>query len=70
MRTIRIPADDIRLATQSPGRCVVVPVKVDWPELQLTEAQIVQNALAFAEGKPRPFPDRSVFQVELETPAP
>jgi len=41
---------------------------VDWPELQLTEEQTLAlaNAIAAANGQPAPYPDWSLFAVELE----
>jgi hypothetical protein len=40
-------------------------VKVDWPELQLTEEQLWQNAVARGFGDPEPFPDPSIFVVKV-----
>ena len=65
MREIRIPApdwDDIA------GVAAIIPVKVDWPELRLTDDQIVANAVAMADGADPPFPDHSFFTVRVERP--
>lgn len=47
------------------GQQHVVPVKVDWPELRLTDDQIAENALALAAGVDAPHRDRSMFTVEV-----
>jgi hypothetical protein len=47
------------------GARTLYPVKVDWPELQLTENQIVANAFARANGEDVPFPDQSIFTVSV-----
>lgn len=67
MRTIRIPGDVIsRMLTQPiQGRAMLFPVQVDWPELRLTEAQMMANAVWASEPHrttPRPFPDPSIFE--------
>jgi hypothetical protein len=43
-------------------------VRVDWPELRLTEEQVFANAAAHAFNQPEPFPDPSIFLIELEIP--
>ena len=45
------------------GQWLSVHVRVDWPELQLTDEQILANGLARAEGKQEPYPDNSIFRV-------
>ncbi len=67
MRTIHIPEKAIRRLLDGPitGTVLSVPVAVNWPELQLTEEQIMANAWAAAWGKPFPYPDRSIFAVDL-----
>jgi hypothetical protein len=69
MRVIVIPAEAIKATRNGsphiPGAYVVVPVKVDWPELRLTESQIIENAVALANGQPEPHDDNSVFLVQL-----
>ncbi len=67
-REIRIPR---RVLSQvhdedGPGLALLYPVVVDWPELQLTEGQIVANSLALASGQPAPYPDLSIITVRLE----
>jgi hypothetical protein len=47
------------------GTCVEFAVAVDWPELQLTEEQIVANAIACANGQRDPYPDLSIFTVRV-----
>lgn len=70
MRRITIPEATVELAasTELKGRSVIVPVKLDWPELQLTHDQIVANAVARAEGLPDPHPDLSIVSIELIRP--
>ena len=63
MRIIRIARN--KLDPPNVGRSLVIPVIVDWPELQLTEAQIQVNAMAEALGKLPPYPDHSFFQLEI-----
>ncbi len=66
VRQVRIPAIDW---TSVQGIRVSIPVIVDWPELQLTEAQIAANALAKAWDKPEPFPNHAIFDVQIERPS-
>lgn len=40
-----------------------MPCKVDWPELQLTNDQRVQNEAARAKGKSAPHPDLSYIEL-------
>lgn len=65
MREIRIPRIDWSKVL---GHSCNVPVKVDWPELQLTEDQILANAVAFANDEPYPFPDHSMFVIVIPRP--
>lgn len=48
MRTITVPAHVLGRAI---GTCLEFAVAVDWPELQLTEAQQIANAIAMASGR-------------------
>ena len=66
-RVIRIPEAAMAAAAHGSGagRALHVPVVVDWPELQLTETEIVTNAVARASGMAEPFPDRSIITIEL-----
>lgn len=64
-RVVHVP--DIDWSTVE-GRSAVVPVKVTWLELQLTDGQIRANAMARAKGYDDPFPDRSVFDVVIPRP--
>ena len=66
-REVRVPADLIAAWLDDPkgGIELVVPVKVDWPELRPTQGQMLENALAFADGRPAPHPDHSTFNVVL-----
>lgn len=48
------------------GRRLIIPVKVDWPELRLTESQRITNALCESVGKDPIFPDRSFITVTLD----
>lgn len=65
MRSVRIPPVDWDAVA---GRALVVPVKVDWPELRLNEGEIIANAIALVDGKPQPYADNSIFDVVLERP--
>jgi hypothetical protein len=47
-----------------PTRRLVVPVIVNWFP-QLTEEQTMANALAAVHGKPRPFKDPNLIDVEI-----
>lgn len=66
-RTIEIPQRFIDRVARGPiaGRCLVVPVAVNWPELRLTEAQLLANAVALANGEREPYPDPSIFSIKL-----
>jgi hypothetical protein len=64
-RKVRIEApdwDDIV------GARAAIPVMVDWPELRLTEEQVLANAWALAYGERTPYPDHSMFVIEIERP--
>ena len=50
------------------GHSIAVPVKVSWPELQLTEAQIVANEIARVQGRDAPYPDKSFINVVVPIP--
>jgi hypothetical protein len=67
MRKITIPAEWLQRAIDNttPGSHVLGAVAVNWPELRLTEDQIVTNAVARVNGQPEPYPDNSIFAVEL-----
>jgi len=66
-RVVRIPRRVVEEAIggKLPGTSVHLPVKVAWPELQLTESQILENAVAMVEGKQEPHKDHSIFVVEI-----
>ena len=67
MRSITIPEHVLRRAVEGPfvGTCLEFAVSVDWPELRLTEEQVMANAIAWAAGKEKPYPDHSIFSVTL-----
>lgn len=65
-REVTVPAPDW---AQIDGVAAVVPVKVNWPELRLTESQVVANTLARLDNAPEPYPDHSTFYVVIERPA-
>ena len=70
MRTIKLPASAIShiLTTPPQGRGNwIIPVEVNWPELRLTESQMLANAAWSASGGhgPRPFPNLCIFDVEI-----
>jgi len=62
MRRVTIP----QWLANPVGRYLVVPVRVDWPELRLTEDQVMANAVACAAGQAPPFPDPASFDVALD----
>lgn len=47
------------------GAYLVFPAKVDWPELQLTEGQMLANAFAHAYGQPAPYDDPSFIEIRI-----
>lgn len=63
MREIRLPNLN---NVPDGGAWVAVPVKVDWPELQLTEEQVFANAVALVMGREEPYPDHSFFTVLIQ----
>ena len=70
MRRITIPHHVMERLAHGPieGTCVEFAVSVNWPELRLTEAQVIANAIARAQGHDEPFPDHSIFAVTLPWP--
>jgi len=68
MRTIKLPIDKIINWYKNPiGKSICFPVKVGWKELQLTKNEILANAVARASDKPEPYPDNSIFCIEVTT---
>lgn len=67
MRTIKIPFAVLLAALKSPCPRLSYCVEVGWPELRLTEEQIIANAAAHVNGQETPYPNLSIFNVELET---
>ena len=66
MRTVKIPIKRIVEYINNPsGVSLVIPVIVNWPELKLTESQIIANSIALVNGEPIPFNDNSIFQIEM-----
>jgi len=68
-RTIRLPKEVLiearaRWRTMG-GRSLVILIHLNWPELRLTEAQIMANACARAAGTDTPFPDPALACVEI-----
>ncbi len=47
------------------GRSMIVVVRLDWPQLRLTENQLVQNSVARALGHEPPHPDPALIEIEL-----
>lgn len=64
-RRITIPSPDW---SKIDGFCAIIPVKVDWPELQLTDDAILVNAVAAVNGDEPPYPDLSIIKVVIERP--
>ena len=67
MRVVTVPEAVVRRAAYGPylGTVLEFAVAVDWPELRLTEDQVITNAVARAAGQPEPYPDRSIFTVRV-----
>jgi hypothetical protein len=69
-RKVVIPQTAIFRAAYGPvaGRALLMPVQVDWPELQLSEQQRFENSLWRSlphRTTPIPHHDHSIFDVEL-----
>lgn len=65
MRTIKVKVP----AGHPVGRAWVVPVLVDWPELRLTDDQILANVLAVMDGERPPYPEPFIHvEIEVEVP--
>jgi len=62
MRTITLPAS---MWQEHDGMFIEVVVKVNWPEVQLTDQQSFENAIARIAGRPLPHEDHSTFAVRL-----
>jgi hypothetical protein len=54
------------VAAAKGGRYACVAVRVDWPELRLTESQLLANAVARVNDQPLPFDDNSFFSIDME----
>ena len=68
-RTITLPQAFADALVQTPaGRMLEIPVEVNWPELQLSERQILANALARSAGQIAPYPDPSIFSIRVPYP--
>jgi hypothetical protein len=66
MREVTIELKDILNWLHHPvGVSLVFPVKVGWPELQLTEEQSGANAIARGLGRQEPYEDNSIFMVKV-----
>jgi len=67
MRTVSVPERVVQMAVDGPirGACIEFAVAVDWPELRLTEEQVLANAIARAANRPEPYPDHSIFTVRV-----
>lgn len=67
MRTIKVPVSLVERAAYGPveGYCLEFAVQVDWPELQLTEEQMLANTIAQLDGHVAPYPNHSVFSVRV-----
>lgn len=67
MREIVIPRKilDEALRAHESGFALSYPVHVNWPELQLTDNQVISNAAATAAGLVAPYDDNSVFTIRL-----
>jgi hypothetical protein len=67
-REITLPAS-IWTHKYQGGHSLCVPVRVDWPEVQLTEEQSFANAIARAFGGDPPYPDHAFINVIVPIPA-
>lgn len=66
MKRIEVPADIMRKVLDcDQGRWVLLPVKVPWPELQLTEQQVLENAIDHAHGRSGRHPDPSYIELHF-----
>ena len=70
MREIIIKASWLKAAYNNTlGKALVIPIHVNWPELRLTEEQILANAVAVAYDKEMPYPDPALISLVLERPS-
>ena len=68
MRRLKVSSKQMQSAiTNTLGKSLVITFHVDWPELQLTENQIMANVLARCDGREIPYLEPYVT-VELERP--
>jgi len=68
MRKVKIPLSKVKEWVNSPsGVSLVIPVLVNWPELQLTEEQRLENAIALVNGEREPHEDNALFEVEIDS---
>lgn len=64
MNRIEIPADVMaKIIACDQGRSTIMTCKVDWPELQLTERQVLENAADHARGRNGRHPDPSYIEL-------
>lgn len=70
MLTIKIPKHITNRLVNGPrvGRHLVCVLDLGWPELRLTEEQILANAVAIAYGDEPPFPNKNLVALELPYP--
>lgn len=67
MRKITVPSNVMQQVLDCKGGArVCLPVKLNWPEVQLTDEQVLSNALAVAAKEPQPFPDLSYIELVFE----
>lgn len=67
MRRITLPESSVRAGIDGGlGIAVEFPVVVDWPELRLTDDQMLANSLALLDGIEEPYPDHRFFSVSIE----
>jgi hypothetical protein len=60
MRTITLPRS-IYSSEYKGGAYIEVAVAVDWPELQLTDDQVFENAMARALDQPTPHKEPIIY---------
>ena len=67
MRTIQVPLEAVvRWLDKGVGRSCIIPVvNTAFPELRLTEDQILANVIARDNDEPPPFEDHQFISIEI-----
>lgn len=64
-RIIRLERDWLLEPTKFPGKARIITCYVGWPELQLNEEQVLENAIARMDNKPEPYYPSGLILVEV-----